>query len=403
MASTRKLNRADGTVFYEIIVSRGRSLPQLTTRWTPQRGWSKKTIDRELAKVAAEFERRCEAGEVLSKREIREKELAKAAADARILTFKQYTESIYMPSLTVRCSENTRYSYQTSLDIWIYPAFGDKKITQVTPIDIEDLFTHMQAMKKMRGTVVKVYTVLQCVFKKAYRTDVIDRNPMDKIDKPKPRKDEEDTTEAEACTAEEILYIWECLEKEPLKWQALVRLLIDTGMRRGECCGLQWGDVDFENCTLTIRRNLCYTPSKGTYVDTPKTRQQRSIDVDPAVIELLERYREAQRKNNSLGEFIFTMDNLPNPMHPQSPTGYLRRFQKKYSIDHLYPHKLRHSFASIAITSGADVASVSEKIGHSDKSTTLRMYTHSNKAAIKHTSEIFRAAIQKAGEQEKQA
>ena len=403
MASTRKLNRSDGTVFYEIIVSRGRSLPQLTTRWYPQKGWSKKTIDRELAKAAAEFERRCEAGEVLSRKEIREREMAKAAADAKILTFKQYAEEVYMPSLTVRCSENTRSSYQSSLDIWIYPAFGSKKITQVTPIDIENLFTYMQAMKKMRGTVVKIYTVLQGIFKKAYRTDVIDRNPMDKIDKPKPRKDEEDTTEAEAFTAEEILYIWKCLEKEPLKWQALIRLLIDTGMRRGECCGLYWNDIDFENCTLTIRRNLCYTAAKGTYIDTPKTRQQRTIDVDPAVIELLERYREAQCQKKNLCEFVFTMDNIAKPMHPQSPTAYLRKFQKKYNIDHLHPHKLRHSFASIAITSGADVASVSEKIGHSDKSTTLRMYTHSNKAAIKRTGDIFRAAVQKAGEQEKKA
>ena len=57
------------------------------------------------------------------------------------------------------------------------------------------------------------------------------------------------------------------------------------------------------------------------------------------------------------------------------------------------PHKLRHTFASIAITSGADVASVSEKLGHSDKAVTLRMYTHADQESMKRASQIFRDAL----------
>ena len=62
-------------------------------------------------------------------------------------------------------------------------------------------------------------------------------------------------------------------------------------------------------------------------------------------------------------------------------------------IANLHPHKLRHSFASIAITNGADIASVSEKLGHSDKAVTLRMYTHADKESIKRAGDIFRAAL----------
>ena len=54
---------------------------------------------------------------------------------------------------------------------------------------------------------------------------------------------------------------------------------------------------------------------------------------------------------------------------------------------------LRHSFASVAITNGADIASVSEKLGHSDKAVTLRMYTHADKTSIDRASEIFRTAL----------
>ena len=83
-------------------------------------------------------------------------------------------------------------------------------------------------------------------------------------------------------------------------------------------------------------------------------------------------------------------------MHPQSPTRYLRKFSERYQIEDLHPHKLRHSFASVAITNGADIASVSEKLGHSDKAVTLRMYTHADQESMKRASNIFRNALKQA-------
>ena len=85
-------------------------------------------------------------------------------------------------------------------------------------------------------------------------------------------------------------------------------------------------------------------------------------------------------------------------MHPQSPTRYLKKLSERYGIPDLHPHKLRHTFASIAITNGADVASVSEALGHSDKAVTLRMYTHASEESISQAAQIVREAIEKAGQ-----
>ncbi len=74
----------------------------------------------------------------------------------------------------------------------------------------------------------------------------------------------------------------------------------------------------------------------------------------------------------------------------------MKRFAQRYGIEGLHPHKLRHSFASVAITNGADVASVSEKLGHSDKAVTLRMYTHADEESIKRAGDIFRNALEAA-------
>ena len=393
MPSIRKRTTKDGRDFYEITVSRGRSMPRLFSRWYPPEGWSQRAIDRELAKQAAEFERRCKAGEIVSRKEKRQQEAQEAAEAAKIQTVRRYGEKVFMPAKAVTMSENSRASFQSSLNTWIYPAIGDKRLPDVSPADLSALLLEIQAAGKSHATAVNVYTVLHTLFKMAYLSDDIPRNPMDKVARPVPRKDEIRETEAQALTVEELRAVLEALEAEPLKWQALVHVLIDTGCRRGECCGLKWEDVDLEGRVLTIRRNLCYTPQKGVYVDTPKSGKVREVDIGPETAALL-----ASLRGQSEGGYVFTREDGVEPMHPQSPTRYLKKLSAKCGVPDLHPHKLRHTFASVSILAGADVASVSEALGHSDKAVTLRMYTHADAESRRRAAQLFREAIKKAGE-----
>lgn len=395
MPTIREKTTKAGKPFFEIVVSRGRNQSQLTKRWYPPEGWSRRAVSRELAKVSAEFERQCKAGEVISRAEQKEKDLLQKQEAAKVQTLRQYGECVFMPTKAVTMSENARCSYQGNLDKWIYPALGDLKMPNITPANISTLLLSMQSAGKAHATVVKVYTVLSGLFKMAYLSDTITRNPMDKVERPKPRKDEIRGNEIEAYTVEEVCYILKCLEGEPLKWQVFIRLLIDTGIRRGECCGLQWKDVDFQNNSITIVGSLNYTPARGVYLGTPKNGKSRTIDVDPSIMALLRALRSEQAAH-AISAFVFTQENSPAPMNPQSATRFLKKLSVKYRLPGLHPHAMRHSFASIAITNGADIASVSEKLGHSDKAVTLRMYTHADQESMKRASQIFREAIKKA-------
>ena len=393
MPSVRKKTNKSGQDYYEITVRRGRSQSRLYSRWYPPEGWSQRAIERELTKVAAEFERKCKAGEIVSRAEQRQREAQEAAEAAKIQTVKQYGELVFMPSKTVTMSENSRASFQSALDTWIYPAIGEKKMPDVSSADLSSLLLSIQAQGRAHATAIKIYTVLHTMFKMAYLSDMIQRNPMDKVSRPVPRKDEIRETEAQSLTVEELQAVLDALNEEPLKWRVLVYVLIDTGIRRGECCGLKWEDVDLEAQVITIRRNLCYTPARGVYVDTPKSGRIREVDIGPETTALLRSLKE-----QSAGEFVFTQEGSPAPMHPQSPTRYLKKLSARCGVPDLHPHKLRHTFASIAITAGADVASVSEALGHSDRAVTLRMYTHADTESRKRASQIFRNAIKKAGE-----
>lgn len=392
MASKRLKTTKDGRRYYEIRCKISRDRPEITTRWYVPDGWSAKAIDRELTKQAAEFERRCKSGEVLSHTELKEKAKREAQEAAAIQTLKQYGEGVFMPAKAVRCSENTRSSFQGMLNKHIYPVLGDYKLPEIKSAQLTKLLLDVQSQGKAHATVVKIYTILKLLFKMAYLGDMIDRNPMDKVERPKPRKEEVCSGELESYTAEELRYILQCVDNEPLKWRVMLYLLIDTGIRRGEACGLQWKHINFSNHTITVAGNLCYTAEKGVYLDTPKSRKIRTIDIDPAITALLRELR-IEQSQKAISQYVFTQEGSCEPMHPQTPTRYMRSFAKRYGIEHLHPHKLRHSFASIAIVNGADIASVSEKLGHADKSTTLRLYTHADQNSIKQASGIFREAI----------
>ena len=342
--------------------------------------------------MAAEFEREAQAGEVISRAEKRQRAALEAAEAAKIQTLCQYSERVFMPAVALRATENTRSSYQGNLNRWIYPALGDMKLPEITSAQISALLLDMQAQGRANATAVKVYTILKSLFKMAYLADMIDRNPMDKVERPRPRKDELKPAEAEAYTSGEVRAILECLEWEPLKWRAFIHLLIDTGVRRGEALGIQWEDVDFKDKTVFIHRNLCYTPERGIYLDAPKNGHSRVVDLGGDTLELLKQLRGEQPEGAA---FVFTQDGSAEPMHPTSPTHYFRKFAQKNGIAGFHPHKLRHTFASVAITAGADVASVSEALGHSDTAVTLRMYTHANEESRRRASQIFQDAIKK--------
>ena len=148
MPSTRKKTTKAGAIFYEIRVSRGRDKTYLTRRWYPPEGWSQKAIDRELSKVAAEFEREAQAGEVISRAEKRQQEAQDAAEAAKILTMRQYSERVFMPTITITSTETTRNSYQGNLDKWILPALGDTKLPEITSAQLTALLVDMQKQKK---------------------------------------------------------------------------------------------------------------------------------------------------------------------------------------------------------------------------------------------------------------
>lgn len=397
MASYKITTDAQGNTVYKVQVSNGRGR-KVTRSWRPEPGWSTKTVKRELEKYAASLENDLVSGTLKTRQEDLEEKRLAALEAARIKTLRQYADGIFMPAKEVTFSENSRSSYRQFLDRHILPVLGDLPMGDISPAMLTKLLLEFQKGGKAHSSAVKLYNILNGIFKMAFLDGSINENPMLRVSRPMPRKDERPQEECDkSYTVQQLRHILKCLDDEPLKWQAYINLVADTGIRRGEACGLQWTDIDYKRGSVTIRRNLQYTPSAGVYVDSTKNRKSRTVDIGPEVIAFLRRL-QTEQASKCISKWVFTQDNSADPMHPQSPTRYFKKFGERYDIKDFHPHKLRHTSASLALTNGADVVSVSERLGHSDTAVTLRMYAHANEESIRRAGQIVRDALKAEGE-----
>lgn len=310
-------------------------------------------------------------------------------------TFGIYAAQVYIPRRVHHIAEKTLDGWKSYLRLRILPAFGHIALGEIRPGRLMDFFAGMEAEGLSYNTIGLYYSFLSGVFRMAHTTGIIPDNPMKNISKPGPRKDQLIEDGVEACTAEEIAQLLQLMEKEPLKWQVIVRLLIETGMRAGECMALKWSNINWKTNAITIRASLGYTVEKGTYLTTPKNRKARTVYVSDDMMYLLLRHSIVNYRDQD-SPFVNHQTGSTEPMHPHSPGKYLRKLAAKYGLPHIHPHKLRHSYASIAITNGADVTSVADNLGHSDSSITLRVYSNANENSKRNASNICFNAVRNA-------
>ena len=133
-----------------------------------------------------------------------------------------------------------------------------------------------------------------------------------------------------------------------------------------------------------------------TYTTSPKNGKTRRVDIGPEMLALLRRLRDEQAAS-CVSKWVFTQEGTAEPMFPQSPTRYFKKFGEKYGIPNFHPHLLRHTSASLSLTNGADIKSTADRLGHSE-AVLLRKYAHSNPDSIRKAGEASRNAVKKVQE-----
>jgi len=284
---------------------------------------------------------------------------------------------------------------------YITAYFDGAVLQQISPIDIQKYLTYLRTDYKSKlgkplspKSIRHQYSTLNLIFEYAERQEMISNNPMRKVDPPKKEKKPID-----AMTQEQAKRFFTILSDCPLDFRCILQLMITTGIRRGECIGLKWKDIDEATLTIKIERSVSYTSESGKFVGTPKTSTAiRTIPLIPSTFYLLLRLKEqisTEHPHTILKEaFIFpSKKDLFAPRDPNAITQRVKRFMKNNDLPILSPHDLRHSCATLLLSQGADVKSVQEILGHSDASTTLNFYVKSDLRQMREATEKYAAAF----------
>ena len=202
---------------------------------------------------------------------------------------------------------------------------------------------------------------------------------------------------------ETVQKIITALENESILSETYYKLIIATGMRRGECCGLRWSDIDYERNSIHIQRNVVKITGEDIIVkDTKTAAGDRYVYFSPEMESLLkEYYRECvwqadayEDRKLTADDFVFRKHDSRDPMTPSTFTWRFKLILKKNGLpEKLNVHSLRHSNASLLIAGGADVATVAGLLGHSQPSTTLDIYTHAFDKNKKAASEALQRGL----------
>lgn len=353
--------------------------------WTPAQGMSERQIEKELNRQAVIFEEECRS--------------RSAGGMVKFEIFAEEWFSEYAKSNL----RNTTFNFLYHQRLRVYRAIGDTSMEKITVRQLQEFINSLSkdGANEVNGkplspkTVRHVLSLVSDIFAYAVRMGIVRENPCVRVVLPKLVRKEK-----KIYTVEETVRLMELLRKEPVKYRVFFFLLIYSGCRRGELLGLEWRDVDFANCLISIRRTSCYTPDRGTYTDTTKTEQsKRTLKLPQEVMDILCELREFQlRQADIFGDKwvesgrLFTKET-GEPQHPNTSYHWLEKFCARNGLPFYGLHSFRHLFASLLVGNGVDIVTVSGVLGHSAVSTTSNIYCHMLEDARVRASDTVASAL----------
>jgi integrase len=211
-----------------------------------------------------------------------------------------------------------------------------------------------------------MHMVLHACLLQAVKERLIPRNPCDNCKIPKLEKKEMSVLPQEKIGT----YL---AEAEKYGLLALFYLELTSGLRRGELLALQWSDIDTENKTASVSKQV-YRINGALVVTTPKTKNSiRKVAIPHQALELL----IAEHERHPDNPLIFPSPVNGGPYSPETIGRIHKKLLKRAEIsENVRFHDLRHTFATLALQNGVDVKTLSSILGHYSAGFTLDTYTH---------------------------
>lgn len=281
------------------------------------------------------------------------------------LTYQEiYEEWLEVYKTTVK---ETTYESATSIyRIHILPIFGKMRMTEIKPIDCQTFAINLADYVKGK----EYFNYAKRVMEYAVKVHQLVKNPFNQVVLPKFK---ETTKQINYLEADEVATLLKYFENDKY-WLALFRLMIYTGLRRGETLALTRDNLDLKKNTITIDKTLGIGEDKKVIVSSPKTEASKAtLDLDPGTVLILKEY-----KLQANSDIVFP-NRKGNHRRLSDISDKLKKALKELGLKEIRVHDLRHTHASLLFASGASMKYVQTRLRHTDIKTTMNIYTHVTK------------------------
>lgn len=304
-----------------------------------------------------------------------------------------YFDSVAPMKLKTRTIENNRRLVES----YVIPYFGNLRLRDITTYKVDMMISGLlKNGSKSKGplkagTVNLIRAATSSIFSTALKKGIVSKNPVSDSTPPCFHDEERQFLDVDACK----MLLSEINEIPNEQVSRAIKILLYTGLRRGELLGLHWQDVNFEKKEIYIK----YTVYKKG-VTSPKTRTSvRTVSLaDEAENCFMEQYGYIEKLRTKAGQSwketnaVF-VNKQGDYMNGEYLNNTFRNFLKKKGLPGMHIHDLRHANASILINSGVPMKVVSEHLGHSSVKTTEDFYTHLFESSKKITAEVVSKAL----------
>lgn len=283
----------------------------------------------------------------------------------------------------------TSYSMMNILNKYVLKELGGEKISNITPFELQNYFSNLKSKYTdiSDKTIYRIYKVMKNMFNRAIDWGYISNNPINKVKIKKTK-----SKETVIYSYEELIEILSLLKKEDIVFNAIFSLIITTGIRKCELLGLNVEDVNFENGSISINKNVNWNKFKHKYeIVSPKTQHSyRAIPVPKKALNTLKEYilyREKIVNKNVNSLFINKKGHLIGFSYLNNSW---KKFTNKNNLKYVTIHGLRHSYCSMQMNFNSKlvVADVKKLMGHSQLETTFH-YTHANQTKFQEAISVF--------------
>lgn len=271
---------------------------------------------------------------------------------------------------SIHIAENTKRGYKNYLEKYIYPHLGNLRIQTLTASDLNGFYADLRKEGLNGRSVQYCHATIHLALKYAVLMQYVGSNAADQVTHLK-KNAYRPYVYSDAQTLELLK------ASEQTIYEIPVYLAVYLGLRRGEVLGLQWKDVDLKNKSIQIRSNLVCIDGEKT-ICSPKTEAgNRVIAVPSELVQKLKEHRTSQKHaHHGKGKDYVCCRKDGEPYNTYAFSVMFSRFLKRKGLPHCRFHDLRHIHATLLLKSGVNMKTAQARLGHSDISTTMNIYTH---------------------------